>query len=107
MTNTPVELHHEDFDDSDRDLVWLAGAHLVIEAGDLVHHHSDGTSWAPWPQDNTAELAQQARELIDHMDRALKQARRHLAEAERPARLRALRRIRAAGAGAGERERDR
>jgi len=106
MTDKPVDLHHEDFDDSDRDLVWLAGAHLVIEAGDLVHHHSDGTSWAPWPQDNTAELAQQARELIDHMDRALKQARRHLAEAERPARLRALRRIRGAGAAAGERERD-
>jgi len=104
MTTTPVDLHHEDFDDSDRSLVWMAGAHLVSEAGDLVHHHSDGTSWAPWPQDNTAELAQQARELIDHMDRALKQARRHLAEAERPARLRALRRIRAAGA--GERERD-
>src|SRR6266511_4544122 len=81
MTNTPVELHHEDFDDSDRDLVWLAGAHLVIEAGDLVHHHSDGQTWAPWPQDNTAELAQQARELIDHMDRALTQARRHLAQA--------------------------
>jgi hypothetical protein len=104
MTNTPVELHHEDFDDSDRDLVWLAGAHLVSEADDLVHHHSDGTSWAPWPQDNTAELARQARELIDHMDRGLTQARRQLAEAERPARLRALRRIR--GVSAGERERD-
>jgi hypothetical protein len=103
MTNTPVDLHHEDFDDSDRSLVWMAGSHLISEAGDLVHHHSDGTSWAPWPQDNTAELAQQARELIDHMDRALKQARRHLAEAERPARLRALRRIRATGT--GERER--
>ena len=105
MTDTPVELHHEDFDDSDRSLVWMAGAHLVSEAGDLVHHHSDGTSWAPWPQDNTAELAQQARELIDHMDRAIRQARRHLAGAERPARLRALRRLRAADP--GERERDR
>src|SRR6266498_2587381 len=61
MTNTPVELHHEDFDDSDRDLVWLAGAHLVIEAGDLVHHHSDGQTWAPWPQDNNAALDYAAR----------------------------------------------
>jgi hypothetical protein len=104
MTSKPVELHHEDFDDSDRTLVWLAGAHLVSEAGDLVHHHSDGQTWAPWPQDNTAELAQQAHQLIDHMDRALTQARRHLAQAERPARLRALRRIRAADR--GERERD-
>jgi hypothetical protein len=105
MTSKPVDLHHEDFDDSDRTLVWMAGAHLVSEAGDLVHHHSDGQTWAPWPQDNTAELAQQARELINHMDRALKQARRYLAEAERPARLRALRRLRAAGR--AERERDR
>jgi hypothetical protein len=70
-----------------------------------VHHYSDGASWAPWPKDDTAELAQQARELIDQMDQAVQQARRHLAEAERPARLRALRRVRAAGR--GERERDR
>src|SRR6266516_8191769 len=98
MTDKPVDLHHEDFDDSDRTLVWMAGAHLVSEAGDLVHHHSDGTSWAPWPNDDTAELARQARELIDHMDRALTPARRHLAEAERPARLLALRRVRAAAA---------
>jgi hypothetical protein len=104
MTNTPVELHHEDFDDSDRSLVWMAGALLVSEAGDLVHHCSDGQSWAPWPQYDTAELAQQARELIDRMDQAVTQARRHLAEAERPARLRALRRIRAAGADEGERD---
>jgi hypothetical protein len=104
MTSKPVELHHEDFDDSDRTLVWMAGAHLVSEAGDLVHHHSDGTSWAPWPNDNTAELAQQARALIDQMDRALKQARRHLAEAERPARLRAMRRVRAASRGEWERD---
>jgi hypothetical protein len=105
MSSKPVELRHEDFDDSGRTLVWLAGAHLVSEAGDLVHHHSDGTSWAPWPSDDTAELARQARELIDQMDQAVRQARRHLAEAERPARLRALRRGRAAGR--GERERDR
>jgi hypothetical protein len=103
MTSKPVELHHNDFNDSDRDFVWMAGAHLVGEAHDLVHHHHDGTSWAPWPEDDTAELARQARELINHMDRALTQARRYLADAERPARLRALRRLR--GAGAGERER--
>jgi hypothetical protein len=99
MTNTPVELHHEDFDDSDRTLVWMAGVLLVSEASDLVHHYSDGQSWAPWPNDNTAELAQQARELIEQMDQAVRQARSHLAGAERPARLRALRRLRAAEAG--------
>ena len=105
MTSKPVDLHHDDFDDSGRDLVWMAGAHLVSEARDLLHHYSDGTSWAPWPHDDTAELAKQARELIDHMDRAVKQARRHLSDAERPARLRALRRAGAAAAGKQERDR--
>lgn len=105
MTNKPVALHHDDFDDSDRDFVWMAGAHVIAEARDLLHHHSDGESWAPWPEDDSAEMAQQARELIDHMDQAVRQARRHLAQAERPARLRALRRVRAAGR--TEQERDR
>jgi hypothetical protein len=105
MTDKPVALHHDDFDDGGRDLVWMAGAHLIGEARDLLHHHSDGTSWAPWPEDDTAEMAQQARELIDRMDQAVKQARRHLAQAERPARLRARHRARAAGR--QEQERDR
>jgi hypothetical protein len=105
MTNNPVALHHDDFDDIGRDLIWMAGAHLVGEAHDLVHHHHDGISWAPWPQDDTAELARQARDLIDRMDQAVKKARRHLAQAERPARLRALHRARAARR--NEQERDR
>jgi hypothetical protein len=105
MTNNPVELHHDDFDEWGRELVWMAGAHLVGEAHDLVFHHHDGTSWAPWPEDNAAQIAQQARELIERMDQAVRQARRHLAQAERPARLRALRRIRTAGR--SEQERDR
>jgi hypothetical protein len=105
MTNKPVELHHDDFDDGGRDFVWMAGAHLVGEARELVHHHSDGTSWAPWPEDDTAELARQARALIERMDQAVRQARRDLAQAERPARLRALHRARAAGR--SEQERDR
>ncbi len=104
MTNKPVELHHDDFDDDGRDLVWMTTAPIFEQVRDLLHHHSDGEAWAPWPDDDTAELARQAHEVIDHMDQAVRQARRHLAEAERPARLRALRRIRAAGA--GERERD-
>jgi hypothetical protein len=97
MTNTPVELHHDDFDEWGRELVWMAGEHLISQARDLVHHHSDGDGWAPWPRDDTAEVARQARELIDRVDQAVKKARRHLAQAERPARLRALRRARAAG----------
>jgi hypothetical protein len=104
MTNTPVELHHDDFDDGGRELVWMAGAHVIAEARDLLHHHSDGDGWAPWPEDDTAEMARQAHELIDRMDQAVKQARRHLAQAERPARLRALRRTHAAR---DEQERDR
>jgi hypothetical protein len=105
MTHKPVELHDDDFSDSDREFVWMAGAHVISEARDLLHHHSDGESWAPWPDDDTAQMAQQAREVIDRMDQAVRQARRHLAEAERPARLRALRRARAAGR--AEQERDR
>jgi uncharacterized membrane protein len=77
MTNNPVELHHGDFDEWGRELVWMAGEHLVS----------------------------QARDLIDRMDQAVRQARRHLAQAERPARLTALRRVRAAGR--TEQERDR
>ena|SRR6266511_4185481 len=105
MTKRPVELHDDDFNDSDRDFVWMAGAHVISEARDLLHHHSDGESWAPWSEDDTAQMAQQAREVIDLMDQAVRQARRHLAEAERPARLRALRRVRAADR--DEQERDR
>jgi hypothetical protein len=105
MTGKPVELHHDDFDEWGRELVWMAGEHIVSQARDVLHHHSDGTSWAPWPQDDTAQVAQQARELIDRMDQAVRHARRDLAQAERPARLRALRRARAAGR--NEQERDR
>src|SRR6266498_3891192 len=105
MTNTPVELHSGDFDEWGRELVWMAGEHLISQARDALHHHSDGDGWAPWPQDDTAEVARQARELIDRMDQAVRQPRRHLAQAERPARLRALRRIHAAGR--NEQERDR
>jgi hypothetical protein len=105
MTNNPVELHYGDFDEWGRELVWMAGEHLVSQARDVLHHDSDGTSWAPWPQDNAAQMAQQTRDLIDRMDQAVRQARRHLAQAERPARLRALRRIRTAGR--SEQERDR
>jgi hypothetical protein len=105
MTNKPVELRDEDFNDADRAFVWMAGAHVIAEARDLLHHHSDGESWAPWPEDDTAAMAQQARELIDRMDQAVRQARRHLAEAKRPARLRAVHRAR--GAGRHEQECDR
>jgi len=105
MTNTPVELHHDDFDEWGRDLVWMAGEHIISQARDALHHHSDGEGWAPWPQDDTAEVARQARELIERMDQAVRHARRHLAEAERPARLRALHRARTAGR--HEQERDR
>jgi hypothetical protein len=83
----------------------MAGAPIFEQVRDLLHHHSDGEAWAPWPDDDTAEMAQQAHELIDRMDQAVRQARRHLAEAQRPARLRALRRARAAGR--QEQERDR
>ena len=96
MTNPSVELHSDDFDEWGRELVWMAGEHLISQARDTLHHHSDGDGWAPWPEDDTAEVAQQARELIDRMDQAVRQARQHLAQAERPARLRAVRRVRAA-----------
>jgi hypothetical protein len=87
-------LRGEDFDEADRELTYVAGAHLLSKAHDLVRHHHDGDGWAPWPQDNAAELAKQAHDLIDRMDQAVKEARRLLADAERPARLRAMRRER-------------
>jgi hypothetical protein len=105
MTNKPVELHHDDFDDDDRELVWMTTSPIFEQVRDLLHHHSDGEAWAPWPEDDTAEVARQAHEVIDRMDQAVRQARRHLVQAERPARLRALRRVRAAGR--QEQERDR
>jgi hypothetical protein len=88
------DLHSEDFDDTDRELAYLAGARLLSEAHDLVRHHHDGDGWAPWPDDDPAEVAKQARDLIDRMDQAVQEARRLLADAERPVRLRALRRQR-------------
>ncbi len=87
-----TELRHEDFTEGGRDLVYLAGEHLLSEAHDIVFHHHDGDGWAPYEEGNTAELAQEARELIDRTAEAVKEARRRLAMAERPARLRAIRR---------------
>ncbi len=87
-----TDLRDEDFDEADRELTYLAGAHLLSNAYDLVRHHHDGDGWAPWPEDDAAEVTRQAHDVIDRMDQAVKEARRLLADAERPARLRAIRR---------------
>ena len=90
-----TDLRDEDFEEADRELTYVAGAYLLGQAHDLVrHHHHDGDGWAPWPENDAAEVAKQAHDLIDRMDRAVKEARRLLADAERPARLRALNRER-------------
>ncbi len=89
-----VALRHDDFDDADHDLVFLAGAHLLAEAKDLVFHHHDGDAWAPAQEHDTAAMAREARELLERMATAVTEARRDLADAERRARLRAIRRQR-------------
>src|SRR6266540_4372784 len=87
-----TDLRNEDFDEADRELAYLAGAYLLSNAYDLVrHHHHDGDGWA-LRKDDAVEAAKQTRDLIDRMDQAVQEAHRLLADAERPARLRALRR---------------
>jgi hypothetical protein len=90
MTHLP----DQDLGDADRELTYLAGAYLLSKSFDLVRHHPDGDSWAPRPHDDAAEVAKQARDVIDHMDQAVQEARHLLADAERPARFRTVRRQR-------------
>jgi uncharacterized protein YukE len=97
-----TELRHEDFDELDIESVSMAGNHLVVELQDLVHHHWDGDGWATWPEphEDAAQAALVVRDMLEQAETAVRQARTYLADAERRARLRAMRRERAAGGGA-------
>ncbi len=85
-----VQLRAEHFDQVDAELVVMAGQQIVAMAHDIVHHHSDGTGWYRDLDQDPAETARSARALIDQVEAATREARRWLAEGERPARMRAL-----------------
>jgi hypothetical protein len=81
----------DDFDEVDRDRIWMAGAALLGVAGDLVFHHvADGT-WAPATEDPAA-LAAEARAVLDRLEAAVADARTELDAVTRLTRARAAHR---------------
>jgi hypothetical protein len=91
-----TELRHEDFSEGDRFELANAGNHLIVELHDIVFHNWDGMGFATWPplEEDAAQYALGVRALIEQAETAVREARRYLASAERPARLRAHRRAR-------------
>jgi hypothetical protein len=80
-----------DFDEVDRDRLWMAGAALLGVAGDLVFHHvADGT-WAPGT-DDPAAMAAEARAVLDRLEAAVTDARTELDAVTRLTRARAAHR---------------
>jgi hypothetical protein len=94
-----LELRHEDFEETDWELIDLAGNHLVVELHDIVFHHHDGTGWATWPpiREDAVQGVAVVRDMLEQAAAAVKEARRLLASAERRARLAAVRRRRTEG----------
>jgi hypothetical protein len=81
----------EDFDEVDRDRIWMAGAALLGVAGDVVFHHvADGT-WAP-ATDDPAAMAAEARDVVDRLEVAVADARSELDAVTRLTRARAAHR---------------
>jgi hypothetical protein len=81
----------DDFDEVDRDRIWIAGAALLGVAGDLAFHHvADGT-WAPAAEDPAA-LAAEARAVVDRLEVAVADARTELDAVTRLTRARAAHR---------------
>jgi hypothetical protein len=80
-----------DFDEVDRDRVWLAGAALLGVVHDLAFHHvADGT-WQPFSEDPAA-LAAEARAVLDRLEVAAADARTELDAVTRLTRVRAAHR---------------
>ncbi|MDQ1675718.1 MAG: hypothetical protein QOC93_862 [Actinomycetota bacterium] len=81
----------DDFDEVDRDRLWMAGAALLGVAGNLVFHHvADGT-WAPATEDPAAMTAE-ARAVLDRLEAAVADARTELDAITRLTRARAAHR---------------
>jgi hypothetical protein len=81
----------EDFDDVDRDRIWMAAANLAGVVHDIdVHHVADG-GWEPGTEDPAA-MAAQARDLITRLALAVADARSELDAVTRLARTRAAHR---------------
>jgi hypothetical protein len=81
----------DDFDEVDRERIWMAGAALLGVAGDLVFHHvADGT-WAPADEDPAA-MAAEARAVLDRLAVAVTDARTELDAVIRLTRARAAHR---------------
>jgi hypothetical protein len=81
----------DDFDEVDRDRLWMAGAALLGVAGDLVFHHvADGT-WAPATEDPAA-MAAEARDVVARLEVAVTDARTELDAVTRLTRARAAHR---------------
>lgn len=93
-----VEITNEDYREQDWDLVLQAGHEVMSVIGDIAFHHiAAGEGWSPWAKrGDTAALAAEVRDHLDRVEEAVKKAKGWLAEAERPARLRAARREQAA-----------
>jgi hypothetical protein len=80
-----------DFDEVDRDRIWMAGAALLGVVVDLAFHHvADGT-WATAAED-PAVLAAEARGVLDRLDTAAADARTELDAVTRLTRARAAHR---------------
>ncbi|MDX3101778.1 hypothetical protein [Nonomuraea angiospora] len=69
---------------------------VMAEIQDIHHHRMAGTEWTPWAErgDVTA-LIDECRGILEKLEKPIKEARAAIANIERTARLRAIRRERA------------
>ncbi len=89
-----TELRPEDFGPDALHWIAYAGAAVIAVVADVDHHHNPGDNgWDCWG-DNPVEEIRSVRQVIAQIEAGLKEAKRRLADVERPARLAAARRSR-------------
>lgn len=86
--NQPLRAAH--FTATDHELVLMAGHHLLAWITDIAYHEATDHGWWPCLTDDPAQTAQHVAELLRQAKDTLREVRRLLNEARRPAQARAL-----------------
>jgi hypothetical protein len=90
-----TELRPEDFGPDALADIAFAGSAVIAVVADIDHHHNSDGGWDCWTKDPVEEI-RLVRGVIAQIEEGLQEAKRRLADVERPARLAATRRARRA-----------
>jgi hypothetical protein len=93
-----TELRAEHFGPDALADIAYAGSAVIAVVADVDHHHNADGGWDCWT-DNPVEEIRLVRDVITQIEDGLREAKRRLADVERPARLAAARRARRGGPG--------